>query len=105
MSKEQNLKSKFRSSKVWKEHRKKVYHKDGGKDYITGHKLLKGYNCHHLDLRSVNYKKLEDINHFISLNKQTHETVHFLYRYYEKDPTVLDRLKEVLDKMKEYSND
>lgn len=105
MSKNQNLKSKFRSSKAWKVWRKVIYHKDGGKDYITGKKLYTGYNCHHLDLREEHYKDLEDENRFLSLNKQTHDTVHWLYQYWIKDPLILDRIEDVLERMKTYSND
>ena len=43
-------------------------------------------------------KPIEEDN-FICLNKQMHETVHTLFRYYQKNPSILDRLKEVLDRM------
>jgi hypothetical protein len=42
---------------------------------------------------------------FMPLNKKTHEIVHEVYKWYKKDPSVLDRLKETLDKMKEYTSD
>ena len=93
-------KSKFRKSKEWKEFRKKIFDKQDGKDIITGKKLYKGYNVHHLDMSVENYDQLIEEN-FVAVNKQTHETVHTLFRYYQKDPNILDRLKEVLDRMKE----
>ena len=77
-----------------------MFEKQDGKDIITGKKLYKGYNVHHLDMSTENYEKLEEDN-FICLNKQMHETIHTLFRYYKKDPTVLDRLKTVLDRMNE----
>ena len=98
--KAKDIKAKFRQSKEWKEFRKKVFDKQDGKDIITGKKLYKGYNTHHLDMSAENYDKLIEEN-FVALNKQTHETVHTLFRYYQKDPNILDRLKEVLDRMKE----
>lgn len=98
--KAKDVKAKFRATKVWKEFRQKMRDKQNGLDYITGKKLNKFWNLHHLDMSIENYEKLEEDN-FICLNKQTHETLHFLFRYYQKDPAILDRLKTVLDRMNE----
>lgn len=68
-------------------------------DYVTQKKLLKGWNCHHLDMRDENYQDLSDETKFVCCNKQTHEVIHTIFRYYQSDPTYLDRLKEILDKM------
>ena len=93
-------KSKFRQTKEWKEFRQKIAEKQDKKDIITGKPLRKCYNCHHLDMSAENYDKLIEEN-FIAVNKQTHETLHFLFRYYQKDPAILDRLKTILDRMNE----
>ena len=98
--KAKDIKAKLRQSKEWKEFRKRIFEKQDGKDIITGKKLYKGYNVHHLDMSAENYDKLIEEN-FVALNKQAHEVLHFLFRYYQKDPTILDRLKTVLDRMKE----
>ena len=98
--KAKDVKTKFRQTKEWKEFRKRIFEKQGGKDIITGKKLYKGYNLHHCDMSAENYDKLIEEN-FVAVNKQTHETIHTLFRYYQKDPTVLDRLKTVLDRMNE----
>ena len=98
--KNSDKKSKFRASKEWREFRKRIFDKQEGKDVITGKKLYKGYNVHHCDMSEANYDKLIEEN-FIAVNKTTHETIHALFRYYKKDPTVLDRLKTVLDRMNE----
>ena len=98
--KAKDVKAKFRQSKEWKEFRKRMFEKQDGKDIITGKKLYKGFNCHHLDMSAENYDKLIEEN-FIAVNKTTHETIHALFRYYQKDPTVLDRLKTFLEKMNE----
>ena len=95
-----DIKAKFRKTKEWSEFRKRIFDKQEGKDVITGKKLYKGYNVHHCDMSEANYDKLIEEN-FIAVNKNTHETLHFLFRYYKKDPTVLDRFKEVLDRMSE----
>lgn len=98
--KTKDAKAKFRATKAWKEFRKRIFDKQDGKDVITGKKLYKGYNVHHCDMSEANYDKLIEEN-FVALNKQTHEALHFLFRYYQKDNTILDRLKTVLDRMNE----
>lgn len=75
-----------------------MFEKQDGKDIITGKKLYKGYAVHHLDMSADNYDKLIEEN-FIAVNKNTHETLHFLFRYYKNDKDVLDRIKQILDKM------
>ena len=98
--KAKDIKAKFRASKEWREFRKRIFDKQNGKDIITGKKLYKCYNVHHLDMSADNYDKLIEEN-FIAVNKQTHETIHTLFRYYQNDPSILDRLKTVLDRMNE----
>lgn len=93
-------KAKLRATKEWKSFRIKMAEKQGKKDIITGKPLRKGYNCHHLDMSSENYDKLVEEN-FIALNKNTHETLHFLFRYYQNDKDILEKFKKVLDKMVE----
>ena len=98
--KAKDIKAKFRQTKDWKEFRKRIFDKQDGKDVITGKKLYRGYNVHHLDMSAENYDQLiEEI--FVAVNKQTHESLHFLFRYYQKDNTILDRLKTILDRMNE----
>ena len=96
--KAKDIKAKFRQTKDWKAFRKRIFDKQDGKDIITGKKLYRGYNVHHCDMSEANYDKLIEEN-FVALNKQTHEVLHFLFRYYQKDNTILDRLKNVLDSM------
>ena len=93
-------KSKFRQSKEWKAFRIKIAEKQDKKDIITGKPLIKGYNVHHCDMSPENYDSLTEEN-FIAVNKATHEALHFLFRYYKNDKDVLNRIKQVLDKMVE----
>ena len=93
-------KAKLRATKEWKAFRLKIAEKQDKKDFITGKPLRKGYNVHHLDMSAENYDKLIDEN-FIALNKQTHDALHFLFRYYQNDKDILDKFKKVLDKMVE----
>ena len=99
----QQEKKRFRNSSNWKQLRKYCKKRDKV-DYITQKSLLKGFNLHHLDLNDEHYKDITDESKFICLNKQTHEALHWLYRYYKTDPTVLDRLTTLLDIMKGYEN-
>ncbi len=99
-------KQKFLSSKKWRDWRRSIFYKDEGKDYVTGKKLRRGnYNCHHLDLRKEHYQDLNDENRFLSLNRMTHDFCHWAYQYWIKDPLFLDRIEDVLERMKAYSND
>ena len=93
-------KAKLRATKEWKAFRLKIAEKQDKKDFITGKPLRKGYNVHHLDMSAENYDKLIDEN-FIALNKQTHDALHFLFRYYQNDKDILEKFKKVLDKMVE----
>lgn len=99
--KEDNVKDKVRRSKKWKELRKKIQSQYNDKDPITNSKLYKGFNVHHLDMSIENYDNLS-MDRFVPLNKMTHDTIHFLYRYYRKDKHILERIREVLERMLEY---
>ena len=94
----------FRKTKEWKAWRAKC-RLHCSKDYITKKPLEREWNLHHLDLNTSRYNQITDMNRFMPLNKKTHEIVHEIYKWYKRDPSVLDRLKETLDKMKEYTLD
>jgi hypothetical protein len=46
-----------------------------------------------------NYEKLND--NFLPCNNMTHDFLHWLYRYYPKDPAIIDRIKAEMERMKE----
>ena len=98
MNDRQKAKRNFRNSKVFKEHKRKKYLECGGIDKITLHKLRRGWNFHHEDLREENYEKLND--NFLPCNNMTHDFIHWLFRYYPKDPGIIDRIKAEIEKMK-----
>lgn len=95
----QKAKRNFRASKKWKEFRHKKNVEQGGKCYISHKKLYKAANLHHLDMTPEHYDDLSKPENYVYLNKKMHDTVHVLYPLYVIDRCVLDRLKEVLDKM------
>lgn len=99
-------KAEFRKSDEWREFRVKVAESFGNKDFITGKKLTKGFNVHHLrtEQELEGYCDLSNVEEFMPLNRYTHKLLHYLFTYYKKDPSVLERLKEVLDQMTRLSN-
>ena len=96
----QQEKTKFRETSVWKEFRKRF---SGRQDPITLKKLPKRYNLHHMDLSPLNYSNLK-MDRFVPLGSTTHDIVHYLYGYYRKDKEILKRLKKILDKMVEIND-
>ena len=98
MNEAQRKKRNFRARKVWKLFKLRKKKECGGIDLITLSKLGKRFELHHEDLREENYEKLND--NFLPCNNQTHEMIHWLYRYYVKDPGIIDRLKAEMEKMK-----
>lgn len=96
----QKKKRNFRQSKEWKTFRQEMKKKCGGLDYITGHKLRKGFQVHHRNLDETKYTELEEDN-FICINNLTHKVIHWLWTYYKKDPAIIDRIKKEMIKMAE----
>lgn len=101
----ENLKEKFRKSREWKEFRSKMAVLANHRDYITGKRLVKGYNVHHLrtEQEAENYCDISNESEFLPLNPQSHKLLHYLFTYYQKDRGIIGRLVEVLDKMVELS--
>ena len=88
----QKEKTKFRESSAWRKFKAYLKKRSKGNDEITEQPLHKGCN--------VNYRDLTNENHFIILNKNTHNFLHWLYPIYKKNPNVLDNLKFILLEMK-----
>lgn len=91
----------FRKRKIWLDFRES-FRKE--KDALTGSKLSKRFNLHHLDMNPQHYDDLSHRENFVPLNSKSHDLIHFLLSYYKKDPAVLDRLKDLLDRMVELDN-
>lgn len=71
------------------------------RDYITGRKLVKGFNVHHLrtEQDAENYCDISNEEEFIPLNSYCHKMLHYLFIFYQKDKTIMNRIREILDKM------
>jgi hypothetical protein len=107
MRKRKNPKEEFRKSDEWLDFRKKIAESFANKDPITGKRLAKGFNVHHMrtnqDLEG--YCDLSKEDEFVPLNRYTHKLLHYLFTYYKKDKDILDRVKDALDRMCELAND
>ena len=70
----------------------------GSIDPITKHKLCKGWNLHHRHVTADidEYQDISNPEHYVCLNKETHKMLHWLYRYWKKDPTILERINAEL---------
>ena len=97
----ENKKEKFRKSREWKDFRAKMAILFNHRDYITGKKLVKGFNVHHLKTEqdSEAYCDISHPEDFMPLNSYCHKLLHYLFPYYMKDKSIIERLVEVLDKM------
>ena len=93
----------FRKSRKWKEFRAQC-RLHTNKDFITKDPLGKDWNLHHLDLCVQRYDHIDDMSRFMPLNKETHETIHTLFKWYKKDHKVLERIKVTLDQMEDLTN-
>lgn len=75
----QQWKQKFRNSRKWKEFRQRI--KDKQKvDPITGQKLTKCFNLHHMILTDnvEEYTDISNEDNFVGLNNYSHKTVHYI---------------------------
>jgi len=100
----QKDKAKFRSTGKWKKFRaymKSKYKKDA----LTGKILYKGWNLHHMNLNETYYQDLVE-EHFLCLNKTSHDVIHFLYNVakYKGIQETIDSLSDILYKMKEINS-
>ena len=93
---------KFRYSEAWKNFRKKLMEKQKV-DPITGNKLSKIANCHHLSLDENKYDDISNEDNFVMLSKLSHDCVHFLFL--KSDPKAwrkrIKGLIKILEKMEE----
>lgn len=74
----QKDKRRFRDSKRWKEFREHMKSLQENRCQITGAKLTKLWQLHHMDLDENNYQNLDDDN-FVCLSWNMHKVVHALF--------------------------
>ena len=103
MNRSQKKKAEFRKSLKWKRFKKSMK-RERKVDYITNYPLRAGWNLHHLDLNEKHYTDTSNRQHFMPLNRKTHDLLHFFYNYYKNDRSILIRLQYVLDAMIEIND-
>lgn len=97
----QDWKKKFRQTRKWREFRQEMKERDKV-DYVTGAKLTKMFNLHHLLLTNEEkeYTDISDDSKFICLNQLTHKTLHFLWgKDWRKRLQKMSELLEMMDKI------
>ena len=102
MTDEAKKKASFRKTSKWKNWRKHLKTKRKT-DEVTGKPLYKGWQCHHFDMRIENYEDLRE-EKFACLNKQTHEVVHWMFRY-KNWKEIIYNLSKILTEMEKYRDD
>ena len=93
----QKAKTKFRSSKEWKDFRHDLK-KRQKIDPLSLNRLTTRANCHHRDLDPLHYEDLSDPSHFVMYNKATHDCIHYLYNI-SKRRGLLDLLDSLHDEL------
>lgn len=99
--KNQRSKSKFRRTGKWLKFRAFKKKEQENKDAITLAPLHSGFQIHHIDQNEEKYEDLSKIENFVALNRYSHKLLHYIFTYYKRDRNVLERLKNILDKMLE----
>ena len=97
MKEAQAQKIRFRQTKEWKAKKESEKLRAGGKDEITQKPLRKGWQLHHNCLDESQYQNLQ--NSFLCCNNLTHKFIHWLFVYYKKDRSILDRIRKELEEM------
>lgn len=91
----QQEKTKFRETSVWKEFRKNLKEKRKV-DAITGRKLTKTWNCHHERFDATLYTDLDE-NYFLCLNNQMHDLLHICVSETIKNPDFMKKLTQIVN--------
>lgn len=71
-------KTEVRKTKEWLELKCFCYHRQDGKDPLTGRKLPKTSNLHHMDFHDENYGNFDSDN-FVLLSQMSHKLIHYLF--------------------------
>ena len=87
-------KGEFRKTSMWKEFRNRLK-KERKVDAITGRKLTKTWNLHHMRFDPRKYTDLEE-EYFMCLNNQMHDLLHVCVSETIKDPAFMERLNRVV---------
>ena len=76
-----------------------------GKCAVTGAKLTRTANLHHLNLRAEDYADISDPTHFAYVSNNAHSCIHWLWRSRLGWRTVMKNLATILEDMEKINND
>lgn len=96
-------KAKFRQSKKWKCFRKDLAAYYDKLDALTNKSLRPAYSAHHLCLKEDEYENIS-FERLVPLNKTSHRVIHYLWQYYKDDKSILDRLKDIMQRMEDLND-
>lgn len=103
MNDKQKSKRNFRKTERWKSFKAFMKERCGAVDAITLKKLYKTWQLHHRNLDESEYQNLR-ADWFLPCNNLTHKVLHWLYTYYQKDPQIIYRLRDEMERMKEINS-
>ena len=86
------LKGEYRTTSFWKDFRN-LLKKERKTDYLTGRKLTKTWNCHHMRFDPRLYTYL-DKEFFRCYNNQIHDLVHLCVTETIKNPDFMKKLTD-----------
>lgn len=89
------IKGEYRKTSFWKDFRNRLK-KERKTDYITGRKLTKTWNCHHMRFDPRLYTDLDE-QYFRCYNNQIHDLVHICVSETIKNPDFMKKLTEEVD--------
>ena len=99
-SKAQAAKTKFRRSSRWIKFRKHMKAKQDGKCFVTGAKLTRTANLHHICMDPDKYEDLTNEDNFVYLSLSSHRAVHWLWGQGNNNwRERIQKLVEILERM------
>lgn len=99
-TKAQAKKTKFRRSSKWMKFRRYMKAKQSGRCFVTGVKLTRTANLHHICMDPEKYEDLTNEDNFVYLSLSSHRAVHWLFGQGNNNwRERIQKLVEILERM------
>jgi len=105
---DQKKKAKLRHSREWKNLKNRLIAERGMIDELTMRLLdaEEKVTCHHMNLNAEEYGEFSKDDDFMLLSESSHKAVHWLWHITKGvDFSILDRIREILERMKELTDE
>lgn len=105
---DQKRKQKLRHTRQWRELKARLIASRGKIDELTGHKLTRDdkLTCHHMRLTAEKYGEFTKDEDFMLLTETSHRVIHWLWEMTKgEDFSIFERMKSVLTRMKELTDE